>query len=101
MRDKIEADGKAEEKLYNQFMCWATTVIDTKTASNTAANTRMDELKAYIDDISSGRVEFTSERGDLTGEIAALKEATKVLADATAEKGAGAFLEVRAGQHNG
>jgi len=55
-----EAEQKAEEKLYNKYVCWATTVIDTKTASNVVARKRTEELETYIADIEAGRIEFTT-----------------------------------------
>merc|ERR1719311_1139708 len=61
-----------EEDLYDAYVCWATTVIKTKTASNEAAKGRIEELSAYIDDIESGRIEFTSERSDLEAAIKGL-----------------------------
>jgi len=77
-----ESEGKAEEKLYNKFVCWAKTVINTKTASNAAANTKIQELETYIADIEAGRIEFTSERTDLEKELAevtaAIEEATSL-----------------------
>merc|ERR1719161_983097 len=81
---KIEAEGKTEEDLYETYVCWAKTVIDTKTKSNEAADSRMSELKAYIADIDAGRIEFTDERGTLTKELADLNaeiEAAKDLRD--------------------
>jgi len=71
---KCEQDGKMEEKLFETYVCWAQTVIKTKTATNEAAKARIDELNNYIDDIESGRVEFTSERGDLEASIKDLNE---------------------------
>jgi len=75
-----EKEQKAEEKLYKQFVCWATTVIDTKTATNKAAETRIGELETYIADIEAGRIEFTTERVDLEKELeeinAAIEAAT-------------------------
>jgi len=65
----IEKDGKIEEDLYETYVCWAKTVIDTKTATNAAATSRIEELNAYIADIEGGRVEFTDERGTLTKEL--------------------------------
>jgi len=66
---KIEADGKAEEELFDTYVCWYKTVVSTKTASNEKGKDRIEALNAYIDDIKSGRVEFTSERKDLETEI--------------------------------
>jgi len=65
LSEKIEQDGKAEEKLFDKYVCWATTVIDSKKATNEAAQDRIDALEAYIADIEAGKIEFTSERTDL------------------------------------
>merc|ERR1719171_401210 len=69
MVKKIEKDGKAEEDLYDAYVCWYKTVVSTKKQSNEKAKDRIESLNAYIDDIKSGRVEFTSERKDLEAEI--------------------------------
>jgi len=66
---KTEADGKAEEDLFDAYVCWYKTVVSTKKASNEKGKDRIEALNAYIDDIKSGRVEFTSERKDLETEI--------------------------------
>jgi len=66
---KIDADGRAEEDLFDTYVCWYKTVVSTKKASNEKAKDRIEALNAYIDDIKSGRVEFTSERKDLEAEI--------------------------------
>merc|ERR1719473_1712342 len=69
MVKKIEKDGKAEEELYDKYVCWYQTVVSSKKESNEQAKDRIEALNAYIDDIKSGRVEFTSERKDLEAEI--------------------------------
>merc|ERR1719199_2194923 len=66
---KTESDGKAEEDLFQQYVCWYKTVVSSKKASNAKASDRIESLTAYIDDIKSGRIEFTSERKDLEAEI--------------------------------
>jgi len=65
----VEKESKAEEKLYDTFVCWATTIISQKTQSNAAGQARSDELSTYISDLDNGRIELTSERTDLTTEI--------------------------------
>jgi chromosome segregation ATPase len=70
-----EKEQKAEEKLYNKFVCWGTTVVDTKTATNAAATTRINELETYIADIEAGRIEFTTERVDLEKELEEINSA--------------------------
>merc|ERR1719169_368970 len=69
---QVEKEGKIEEGLYEDFVCWGKSVISEKTDSNAAAKSRIDELAAYIADLDSGRVELTSERADLEKEVADL-----------------------------
>jgi predicted nucleic acid-binding Zn-ribbon protein len=69
---KVEKDNKAEEDLYETFVCWAKSMVSQKTASNSAAESRIDMLATYISDLDSGRIELTSERKDLEKEIATL-----------------------------
>merc|ERR1719456_1149703 len=83
---KVEADGKAEDELFERYQCWYKTVVSTKTASNAAAADRIEALTAYIDDVESGRIEFTSERGDLTAQLAALNADLEKSADIRAKE---------------
>jgi chromosome segregation ATPase len=69
---QVEKEGKIEEGLYEDFVCWGKSIISQKTASNAAAEVRITELETYIADIDAGRIEFTSERADLEKEIATL-----------------------------
>merc|ERR1719392_656385 len=78
---KIEKDGKAEEDLFEKYVCWYKTVVSTKKASNAEAKDRIESLTAYIDDIKSGRVEFTSERKDLEAEIEKLNTEIETATD--------------------
>merc|ERR1719319_1243099 len=71
---KAELEGKKEEDLYEAFVCWAKTIIGTKTASNAAARSKIEELESYVADIEAGRIEFTSERKDLEKELKELKD---------------------------
>jgi chromosome segregation ATPase len=66
---QIEHEAKEEEKMFEEYICWGKKIVDTKTASNSAAESRIDMLKQYLADIDAGRVEFTSERQDLEKEI--------------------------------
>lgn len=72
MTVRIEADGKAEEDLYENFVCWANSIISQKRASNAAAQSRVDSLDTYIKDLKSGRIELTTERSDLEKDIETL-----------------------------
>lgn len=71
---KIENEGKAEEALYENFVCWAQSVITGKTASNEAAESKISQLEQQIADLDSGKTELTTERVDLEKEIKTLKE---------------------------
>jgi len=66
---KIEQEGKDEESLYKKFVCWGTTTVEEKKASNEAAESRLQSLATYVSDIEAGRIEFTSERTDLEKEL--------------------------------
>merc|ERR1719331_142937 len=78
---KTEADGKAEEDLFEKYVCWYKTVVSTKKASNAEAKDRIEALTAFIDDVKSGRVEFTSERKDLEAEIEKLNTEIETATD--------------------
>merc|ERR1740138_160622 len=69
---QVEEEGKKEEGLYEDFVCWGKSIINQKTASNAEAESRITELETYIADLDSGRIELTSERTDLEKEIAEL-----------------------------
>jgi len=72
LSEQTEKEGKVEEGLFEDFVCWGKSVINQKTASNAAATARIDELETYIADLDSGRIELTSERTDLEKDIASL-----------------------------
>jgi chromosome segregation ATPase len=72
LKSKLESDLKAETDLFETYKCWYKTTTTTKTASNDAANSRIDSQKTYIKDIEAGRIEFTTERVDLEKQIAGL-----------------------------
>jgi len=78
---KAESDGKAEEDLFEAYVCWYKTVVSSKKASNAEAKDRIESLTAYIDDVKSGRVEFTSERKDLEAEIEKLNTEIETATD--------------------
>merc|ERR1719313_1359920 len=78
---KVNADGKAEEDLFESYVCWYKTVVSSKKASNSEAKDRIESLTAFIDDVKSGRVEFTSERKDLEAEIEKLNTEIETATD--------------------
>merc|ERR1719183_1782553 len=69
---QVEKEGKKEEDLYEDFVCWGKSVINQKTASNAAAEAKINELETYIADLEAGRIELTDERVTLEKEIAEL-----------------------------
>merc|ERR1719446_1755813 len=92
LASKIDSELDKEEDLYESYVCWANTVIDSKTASNEKAQSRVDSLKTYLADLDAGRIELTSERADLEKEIATLMSDMEE-AKAMREKEHADFLE--------
>jgi len=89
---QIERESKQEEKMFEEYICWGKKIVDTKTASNSAAESRIDMLKQYLADIDAGRVEFTGERAALEKAIAdAMSDIEN--ANALRKKENGEFLE--------
>jgi len=79
---QVESEGKAEEDLYEDYVCWAQSVISQKEAFNAAGASKKDSLETYLADLAAGRIELTSERADLEKEIETLMadlEAAKAL----------------------
>jgi hypothetical protein len=89
---ETEEDGKKEKELYESFVCWAQAVVDTKTMTNAKAADRIKVLETYIADIDAGRIEFTTERQDLTKELEEIKGDIEA-ATALREKEHAEFLE--------
>jgi len=69
---QVEKEGKDEEALYENYVCWAQSVISQKEAYNSAAASEIDSLETYISDLEAGRIELTSERADLEKDIETL-----------------------------
>jgi len=72
LAEKINAELKTEEELYESFVCWGQSVVSAKTESNAKATTRVDTLNTYITDLDAGRIELTTERADLEKQIKGL-----------------------------
>jgi hypothetical protein len=68
LQDKLEKDYKHEKDLFETATCWNRKVIAMKQTANDDARSRIGELETYIKDISSGKIEFTTERVDLQKE---------------------------------
>lgn len=92
LQSKIEADGKAEEKLYKQYKCWCDKTSGIKEAAIAEAEALIPELEAQIDDLQAGKVDLTDEKVTLTKE---LKDVTETISEAEAirEKELGDFAE--------
>merc|ERR1719160_1378586 len=69
MATEIEDDKKAEQDLFDKYECWWKTVCGAKKASIAEAEETISALTAYIDDIASGRIEFSSEGADATKDV--------------------------------
>merc|ERR1719355_157402 len=72
MAAEMEEDKKAEQDLFDKYECWWKTVCGAKKASINEAEETISALTAYIDDITSGRIEFSSEGADATKDVAEL-----------------------------
>jgi len=94
LADKVTKDGKAEEELFETYVCWYKTVVSTKKASNAAAKDRIGNLEGYIKDIESGKIEFTNERENLEKEVADLEAEIKKSKDMR-EKEAGDYADAK------
>jgi len=98
--EKIEAEGKAEQDLYDSYICWGKTLIEKKTASNAAAASRIDTLETYIADLDSGKIELTSERTDREKEVADLSAEVEE-AKAMRDKDKAEFQDAKAEMEEG
>lgn len=78
---KLQTDFDAEKSLFAKYECWYKSITSSKTASNTAAQSRKESLETYIQDIEAGKFEFTTERVDLEKQIAGLKQDLQVAED--------------------
>merc|ERR1719428_426513 len=66
---KVEIDGKREEDLYENFVCWAKSVISQKQGYIADSKSKIESLELYIADLKAGRIDLTSERATLEKDI--------------------------------
>mmetsp|Transcript_51368 Transcript_51368/g.112046 ORF Transcript_51368/g.112046 Transcript_51368/m.112046 type:complete len:732 (+) Transcript_51368:88-2283(+) len=92
---KVEKDGKAEEDLYETFVCWAKSIVSQKTQSNEAAKNVISERSTYIADLAAGRIELTDERVTLEKQIKSLTDELESL-KSTREKENSDFEDAKA-----
>merc|ERR1719261_2329147 len=74
---KNEADGKAEQMLYDKFACWCEKTTARKAAAIEAAKAKIEELQALINELSGKLGTLGAEIGQLEKDIAENKAATK------------------------
>mmetsp|Transcript_71758 Transcript_71758/g.153383 ORF Transcript_71758/g.153383 Transcript_71758/m.153383 type:complete len:733 (-) Transcript_71758:88-2286(-) len=83
---KIDLESETEEGLYKKFVCWGKTVVSEKTASNAAADSRIEMLSTYIADLDAGRIELTTERVDLEKEIEQVRGSIEIATEIRAKE---------------
>jgi len=66
---KVESEVHTDEDLFMRYKCWATSVLNSKAATNDEAKTRINYLEQYIADIDNGVFNFTTEERDLTAQM--------------------------------
>jgi len=66
---KVESEVHMDEDLFMRYKCWATSVLNSKAATNDEAKTRINYLEQYIADIDNGVFNFTTEERDLTAQM--------------------------------
>jgi hypothetical protein len=66
---KVESEVHTDEDLFMRYKCWATSVLNSKAATNDEAKTRINYLEQYIADIDNGVFNFTTEGRYLTAQM--------------------------------
>jgi len=66
---KLEKEEETEQDLYDKFVCWGTSTVDSKTKATDEANARIDFLEKYVADVGSGKITFTMNQEDLSKEL--------------------------------
>lgn len=97
---KIEEEAQSEETLFKKYVCWGSSSIAAKTASNEAAQSRLDMLNTYVSDLAAGRIELTTERADLEKEIGQLHSDVEV-AQAQRDKENGDYTDAKSEMEQG
>jgi len=95
MKEKVEAEGEKETKLYDKYMCWCKTGASDLEKSIDAAKTKISDLESAIEE-SGGQGAQLEE--DLKAHKADRAAAKKAMAEATAlrKKEADAYAKVKA-----
>jgi len=74
LSSEIETDKKMEQDLFDKYECWYKAVISAKKAGISEAEEHIGALQSYIDDIESGRIEFSTEGADATKDVQELSD---------------------------
>jgi len=77
LKAKIEADGKAEQKLYDKFACWCEKTTARKAADIEAGKAKIEELQMLINQLSGKGGTLGAEVEQLKKDIASNIESTK------------------------
>eukprot|EP00930_Biecheleria_cincta_P049218 TRINITY_DN3445_c0_g2_i1.p1 TRINITY_DN3445_c0_g2~~TRINITY_DN3445_c0_g2_i1.p1 ORF type:complete len:741 (+),score=216.89 TRINITY_DN3445_c0_g2_i1:70-2223(+) len=72
LEEKLEKEADTEKDLYDKFVCWGTSTVDSKTKSIQDAEARIKYLTDYISDITGGKVTFTMNKDELEKEFASI-----------------------------
>jgi chromosome segregation ATPase len=69
LQSEMIDDRAIEQGLFDKYNCWYDTVMSSKKQSMAEATDRVEALNSYIDDIESGRIEFSSEGAEATADV--------------------------------
>merc|ERR1719399_856026 len=82
LKAKIEADGKAEQKVYDKYACWCEKTTARKAGNIEEAKTSVEELTQLILELKGKKSTLTAEvkqlEKDIAANEAAQKEATSI-----------------------
>merc|ERR1719178_395042 len=89
VKAKIEADGKAEQKVYDKFACWCEKTTARKAGAIEEAKTSIEELSEKVLNLKGKtatlKAEIAQLEKDISGNIEGTKEATTIREKETAD----------------
>merc|ERR1719253_1058044 len=89
LKAKIEADGKAEQKVYDKFACWCEKTTARKAGAIEEAKTSIEELSQRVlmlkGKTATLKAEIAQLEKDVSGNIEGTKEATTIREKETAD----------------
>jgi hypothetical protein len=74
MKKQVETESKEDEEIYDKMACWCETNEKEKTAAIKFAETKIEELSAFIEEGTAHAAQLTSEIAQLKEDIAAIQE---------------------------